>query len=244
MLESRRGTLSPAQIEELHTHVEHCAACRHDDAADAELSRALARLGRYPVSPRLRRRLNELVLPVSKIWRRLGQATAGAALVGAVAAATALVLRAQDRSDAMFAEAVSDHLRLLYSEHPIEIESGGIHQVKPWFAGKVDFAPALQFGGDADFPLRGGSVAYFLDRKAAALIFSRRLHTVSLFVFRADGMPWPVNGGEQLGARRAFFRTPRGFRVLLWRDEDLGYALVSDLNPTDLRELGKRLAGP
>ena len=30
------------------------------------------------------------------------------------------------------AEAINDHLRVLYSEHPVEIESGGIHQVKPW----------------------------------------------------------------------------------------------------------------
>jgi hypothetical protein len=38
--------------------------------------------------------------------------------------------------------------------------------------------------------------------------------------------------------------TVRGFNVLLWRDRDLGYALVSDLNVGDLRVLGTRLAAP
>jgi hypothetical protein len=36
----------------------------------------------------------------------------------------------------------------------------------------------------------------------------------------------------------------RGFNVLLWRDPDLGYALVSDLNAAELRALGMRLAAP
>jgi anti-sigma factor RsiW len=78
-------------------------------------------------------------------------------------------------------------VRVLYSDHAVEIESGGIHQVKPWFAGRLDFAPSVGFAGDADFPLKGGAVAYFMDRKAATFVFARRLHTITLFVFRADG---------------------------------------------------------
>ncbi|WP_248353531.1 hypothetical protein [Anaeromyxobacter oryzae] len=32
---------------------------------------------------------------------------------------------------------------MLASQHPIEIETGGSHQVKPWFEGKLDFAPVV-----------------------------------------------------------------------------------------------------
>ncbi len=64
-------------------------------------------------------------------------------------------------------EAVNDHLRVLASQHPVEIASGGRHQVKPWFERRLDFAPVLAFEGDAEFPLRGGAVGYFRDRKAA-----------------------------------------------------------------------------
>lgn len=66
-------------------------------------------------------------------------------------------------SDSMVAEAVNDHLRVLYSERPLEVESSNRHVVKPWFKGKVDFAPDFAFDGDADFPLQGGSVGYFVD---------------------------------------------------------------------------------
>jgi anti-sigma factor RsiW len=67
----------------------------------------------------------------------------------------------------LVSEAVNDHLRVLSSQHPLDVESGGIHQVKPWFERRLDFAPVLAFEGDAEFPLRGGAVGYFRDRKAA-----------------------------------------------------------------------------
>jgi anti-sigma factor RsiW len=53
-------------------------------------------------------------------------------------------------------------------------------------------------------------------------------------------LPWPA--GEP--GRESASLTVRGFNVLLWRDPDLGYALVSDLNAADLRALGTRLAAP
>lgn len=74
-----------------------------------------------------------------------------------------------------------------------------MHQVKPWFEGRLDFAPVVSFLGDQEFPLQGGAVGYFLDRKAAVFIFHRRLDAISLFVFRAGDLPWPARGGEPLG---------------------------------------------
>lgn len=121
------------------------------------------------------------------------------------------------------------------------MESGGIHQVKPWFTGRLDFAPVVPFAGDDDFPLQGGSVAYFLDRKAAALVFKRRLHTMTLFVFPAEGLPWPPSGDVDLGGARGTLETARGFHVLLWQKGDLGYAVVSDVDSRDVQALGARI---
>jgi anti-sigma factor RsiW len=144
--------------------------------------------------------------------------------------------------DPMLTEAVNDHLRVLYSEHPVEVQSGGIHQVKPWFEGRVDFAPVVPFAGDDDFPLQGGSVAYFLDRKAATFVFKRRLHLITLFVFRAEGLPWPSVATVPVGDVRGTFESSRGFHTLLWRKGDLGYALVSDADPKDLETLAGKVA--
>src|SRR5262249_49312291 len=172
---------------------------------------------------------------------RVARAVASACAGAALALAVFWGFRGRASSDALFAEAVNDHLRILYAERPIEIESGGVHQVKPWFAGRLDFAPVLAFGGDEEYPLEGGAVAYFLDRKAAAFQFKRRLHPITLLVFRADGLSWPAVAGT-VGPMRASLQTQRGFHVLLWRRDDLGYALISDLDERELSTLAEKIS--
>ena len=142
---------------------------------------------------------------------------------------------------ALVNEAVNAHLRVVGSTRPVEIESGGIHQVKPWFTGRVDFAPRVTFSGDDELPLAGGSVGYFVDRKAAVFLFKRRLHSITLLVFPPDGLPWPAGAQTRLGRLSVFETTARGFSVLLWRDGGMGYALVSDANRKDLETLAAKL---
>ncbi|HEX9105390.1 MAG TPA: hypothetical protein VF997_24435, partial [Polyangia bacterium] len=141
----------------------------------------------------------------------------------------------------LVAEAVADHLRVVYRDRPVDIEGGGPHQVKPWFTGRLDFALPSLFGGDADFALAGGAVGWYLDRKAAVLVYKHLLHTISLFVFRADGLAFP-RADRDLGRVAARVERQRGFAVVVWRDGDLGYALVSDLNEDDLQLLARRIA--
>ena len=138
-------------------------------------------------------------------------------------------------------EAVNDHLRLLASPRPLDVESGGLHQVKPWFGGRLDFAPVVAFEGDADFPLKGGSVGYFRDRKAAVFVYARRLHPISLLVFRAEGLAWPTRGLTRINGVDASVASERGFNVIVWRRGELGYALVSDVDAGELTALAGRL---
>jgi anti-sigma factor RsiW len=139
-------------------------------------------------------------------------------------------------------EAVSDHLRVVASTRPPEIESGGIHQVKPWFTGRVDFAPRVAFAGDDEVPLVGGGTGYVRDHKAAVFQFRHRLHAITLLVFPAAGLPWPSGGTLPLAGREVVARASRGFSVLLWRDADLGYALVSDVARADLEALVPKIS--
>ena len=245
LIDRRRGALETASRTALETHLAGCERCRQEDAADAQLSEILeTRLPRRRAPASLRRTLEDRWDPpkaprASRLARGLGTMAAGAAL----AVLVLLVWRSRTMDDPMLTEAVNDHLRVLYSEHPVEVQSGGIHQVKPWFEGRVDFAPVVPFAGDDDFPLQGGSVAYFLDRKAATFVFKRRLHLVTLFVFRAEGMPWPAVATVPVGDVRGTLESSRGFHALLWRKGDLGYALVSDADPKDLETLAGRVAG-
>jgi anti-sigma factor RsiW len=270
LLDHRRGRLEPDEEARVAAHLATCVACRRAAEGDAALDDVLARAPRYAAPDALKRRLAEraagtvapssaaaalsptvapspqslaspsqAVAPPSRPRRArrwlvpLASALAGAALILALVRVAPLPfarppLAAGDLAD----EAVNDHLRVVASAHPVEIESGGIHQVKPWFTGRVDFAPRVSFTGDDQFQLQGGSVGYFRDRKAAVFVWKIRLHTITLLVTRAGALPWPE--------REA--RTDRGFNVLLWREGELGYALVSDVNRADLEALRARLA--
>jgi anti-sigma factor RsiW len=250
LLDRRRGALTADVRARVDSHLAECETCRREDAADRELSAALQdRLPKRRAPEALRRSIEKRFVGepprASGNIRRTRRVPlfAGTAFAASVAVAAAILLWMPHGSDPMLAEAVNDHLRVLYSDHPVEVESGGIHQVKPWFTGRLDFAPVIAFSGDDEFPLQGGAVAYFVDRKAATFIFKRRLHVITLFVFRAAGLQWPALATHPVGDARGTLETSRGFHVLMWKKGDLGYALVSDVDPTDLQMLAGKVAG-
>jgi anti-sigma factor RsiW len=253
LLDYQRGTLVADEHDAVRAHLDACSACAHEDVAEATLSHVLERrLPQHPAPIALKRRLgawwataSEPTLPAGR-RRRVGAGMAAAAVaVLALLTTVALLDWAGPGSGSappLAEEAVNDHLRIMDPRRSLEVVSGDIHEVRPWFAGRLDFSPIVPFPGDREFPLRGGAIEQFLDRKAAVLVYGRRRHTASLLVFRAAGLQWPQRGLEPLGAYRAAVASVRGFNVLLWRAEDLGYALASDLAPDELRELALRLA--
>lgn len=298
LLDHQRARLSADEAREVAAHLDGCAACAHEAAADHALTDALERRMPQHAAPiALKRRLaaswpraahaappapSADVAPAASVessprpalrvassgrpspsadagspvhpmpparaprawWRRWPAAALAAAAVLVLAVLPVAYRSMSPAGSPLVGEAVNDHLRVLSSQNPLDVKSGGIHQVKPWFAGRLDFAPVVRFAGDEDFPLDGGAVGYFIDRKAAVFAFHRRLHAISLFVFRADGLPWPSRGLEPMGPARAYATTDRGYNVLLWREGELGYALVSDVDAGELRTLGARIAAP
>jgi anti-sigma factor RsiW len=243
LLAYHAGRLEPAALDAVRAHLDDCSACAHEDAAEQALTEALERrLPQHPAPIALKRRLarewSAAPLTPARQWPWRIALAAGATVAALVILVVALApWRAAPGVQALVAEAVNDHLRVI-ERGSLPVASSGIHDVKPWFTGQIDFAPVVPFVGDAEFPLRGGAVERFLDRKAAVLVYGRRRHTVSLLVFRSDGLAWPSGPPAPHVAR------VRGFNVLAWRAGDLGYALVSDVDTRDLSELGRRLGAP
>jgi anti-sigma factor RsiW len=197
------------------------------DEADRLIAAALADHVRMPAPRRLREQLVRQHLGAPRPWRSwLAAFSLGAA---AAAAVVLFVVRAPASGDAVIDEAVGDHLRIVGAQHPLDVESSDVHNVKPWFTGRLDFVPPVSFVGDDEFRLRGGELSVFLGHKAAAFVYQRRLHTISLFVF-AD-----------TAARPREETTARGFHVLTWTTGGIGMALVSDVGWDDLRLLEARL---
>ena len=243
LLAAMREQLTGPDSEAFARHLQTCSECSRIFERERQLDRALERRPVFALPDRLRdalsARLGEAKAKPKPRVRRLLAFALPTLAAGMLALFLVHGFRASGRQ--LVEEAVNDHLRVLYAVHPIEIESGGIHQVKPWFSGRLDFAPPLSFSGDDEFPMLGGAVGLFVDRKAATFVFKHRLHTATLFVFRSEGLGWPVYSAASVGALPALSAASRGFNVLLWRDGDLGYALVSDADPSALARLGAKV---
>jgi len=253
LLHYTRGQVSTLQRRDIRVHLRACLACTHEMTVDALLTETLERrLPQHAAPLGLKRRLAaqwaRTSPPKPSWWARWRLA-----VVPALATATVLLITAplyygqigpfqSDRSGSMVTEAVTNHLRLLSSQHPLDIESSNMHQVKPWYEGRLDFAPVVRFLGDQEFPLAGGAIGYFLDRKAAVFVFHRRLHAISLIVFPARGVSWSTRGLALVGAVRASVSGDRGFHVILWRQDEQGYALISDVNLSELTQLAVKLS--
>ena len=246
-----QGRVAGRLEADVRAHVAGCAECAGIAETEAALTAALERLPVHPAPLDLKRRLRASwpQTPAPSAWRRrlrvLVPALVAAAVVLVVApiAWDRFAVRPEREAAArLVAEAVNDHVRVLISQQPLEVKSSDTHQVRPWLTSRLDFAPVVAFGGDTEFPLQGGAVGYYLDRKAAVLVYGHRLHTISLLVFRADGLRWSRRELTHVGGVEAYADTTRGFNVLVWRQGDLGYALVSDVDAAALRTLATRLA--
>jgi anti-sigma factor RsiW len=242
-LDFARGHLASHEQRQIEMHLRGCTECLQESVADRTLGEALiSRLPRHHPPAALRRRLERkfATLPEHaqrRRWNAFPIAAAAAAVAMLAGGGAVYTWHQRENTRAAIVqlerEAVNDHLRVLYSDHPVGVQSGGIHQVKPWFEGRLEFAPVVGFEGNADFPLVGGAVGYFLDRKAAVFVYKRRLHTITLFVFKDESLPLPDGAAA---------RTREGFHLVLWRKAGLGYALVSDLDMNELRALAALIA--
>jgi anti-sigma factor RsiW len=98
--------------------------------------------------------------------------------------------------------------------------------VKPWFLGKLDFAPQVPDLSGAGFALSGGRMDYLVDRPVAALVYRRRGHVINVFT-------WSVEGDAGRAVRPS---SRQGFHVRSWRGAGMAYWAVSDLNDQELDE--------
>ena len=121
---------------------------------------------------------------------------------------------------------VSDHIRALQPGHLMDVVSTDQHTVKPWFDGRLDFAPPVKDLKPQGFPLVGGRLDYLDNKKVAALIYQRRQHLIDLYV-------WPDSGHLDHGPTEG---SRSGYNFQHWSDDGMAFWAVSDLAPDQLTE--------
>ncbi len=150
---------------------------------------------------------------------------AGIAAVLALSAMLVTLLRRPSVRELLAQQVVSDHIRSLMANHLSDVVSSDQHTVKPWFSGKLDFAPVVKDLSSDGFPLTGGRLDYLDNRSVAALVYKRRQHTINLFI-------WPSS--ESDSSPQNF--TIRGYNIVHWTQSHMNYWAISDLNANELSE--------
>src|SRR5262249_28226115 len=142
---------------------------------------ARANLTRFAPPAAFEARLANAVRPARKprpaFW------AAGGALVAAAAALFLFVVVRPGAERRLADELIDAHTRSLQVEHKVDVVSSDQHTVKPWFNGKVSFGVPVADFAAAGFPLVGGRLDYANGRDVAALVYSRRKHTINVFVW-------------------------------------------------------------
>lgn len=220
------GELDAANTALIEAHVARCEGCR-EDLERLQATRSLLRSEgvRHSAPESLVARvaaLPELQPKTANDNRLLGWV--GPAAVGAIAAALAMVTVLPSSTETIIdQELVSSHVRSLQPGHLTDVQTTNQHIVKPWFNGRIDFAPPVPELANDGFPLVGGRLDSLAGKTVAAIVYHRRLHSVNVFI-------WPE--GE---ARERTFRKD-GFTVTEWSEGGLRFAAISDIPSAELRQ--------
>jgi anti-sigma factor RsiW len=188
---------------------------RAPDALREKLRATLAREARVTDRPRP--------------WGFLAMAASFAA-VALVTWNLAMLTAGPGADELMTRDLVTAHVRsLMIDGHLNDVVSSDQHTVKPWFAGKLDFAPPVHDLTNLGFPLAGGRLDYVNGRAVAVLTYRYRQHLVNVFV-------WPEAGET---SPRATSR--QGFSVVQWTSGGMKYSAVSDAAAAQLFPLADAL---
>ena len=225
------GELDLANARDTERHLQNCADCRGTERAIRELRGALTSdAPAYRAPAHLRRNVRAALRREAKSsrqtlspWLMLATGAAFAALiVGFVLFQT---MRAT-RTNAVVDQVVANHVRSLLAVQVVDVVSSDQHTVKPWFNGKIDFAPQVRDLSANGFPLVGGRLDYLDGKTVAALVYQRNKHPINLFI-----TPAPASRNTS-----PTVMTRRGYNVLSWTNNGMKYWAVSDLNQAELRQ--------
>jgi len=249
----RDGELPPDERRAVAAHIETCKTCRDAAADDERVGRALRLRGRVTAPAGLATRVQTMLdhtaaanrpLPLDikrtftppplgrhtfRTWARQAGAIAAACVLSV--AATWWVISGIGQTDRIEREIVNAHIRSLLQDTTVQVASSDQHTVRPWFAGRIDFAPAVKDLKAEGFLLIGGRLDYIGERRVGVIVYKRNLHLINVFL-------WPAATGTEPAPNVA---TRNGYNMMTWAQSGVTYWAISDLNAGELRELQRLL---
>jgi anti-sigma factor RsiW len=227
------GELDAGHALELEAHVATCRGCAAELDRLRTVTGALRGAGLGYAAPtgfqdRMLAALAEAEapppapIPLRPRRRYVLESWIAGGAVSAIAASLALFVAVAPTMDTLPGELVDGHVRSLQAAHLVDVATSDRHTVKPWFNGKVAFAPPVTDLADQGFPLAGGRLDHIAGRDTAVLVFHRRAHVINLFI-------WPGQADRAPKVERR-----QGYTLVRWGRDGLIYWAVSDIDSPDL----------
>jgi anti-sigma factor RsiW len=221
-------------------HLEECPDCARALAAQRSLSEAIGRAGlRLAPSPEQTRRLHRAVRDAARPaapprWPAWRLPAIAALLLVALASWTLGRFGPPQPAPDLAEEVVASHVRSLLVGHPADVVSTDRHTVKPWFAGKLDYSPAVLDLASQGFPLAGGRLDYLGHHPVAALVYRADRHLINLFT-------WPAAFTADRSGAALITVERQGFHAVHWSQSGMTYWAVSDASPERLQRFAHLL---
>ena len=228
------GELDLVAARETEQHLRNCADCRGVEQALRALRETLASTQpSYRAPSHLRKNVraalrHEAKTKIFSPWVVFASAAACALII---LGAALFQTTPASRNNRVVDEVVANHIRSLLATHLVDVASSDQHTVKPWFDGKIDFAPEVRDLSGDGFPLIGGRLDYLGGRTVVGLVYHRNKHPINVFI-----MPATTDRNTSPSAI-----TRRGYNILSWTHNEMKYWVVSDLNEADLRRFAELL---
>jgi anti-sigma factor RsiW len=239
------GEFDVRERAEADAHLAGCPRCQALAARQRRVRgavRASLRLAMGPDAPAgrapgaLRGRVSAALAKAHRpLWRR-ALSPVPVAAAAACAAGVLVVLASHAGNDALLEAAVRGHNRDL----PLEVTADvlGAEAIPNWFAGKLDFRPAPPRFGDAQVRVVGARLSHLREWPAAYFRYALPRGQAGLYVVDDPEGRFAAAGREvRVGPHVIHIAASRGYNVAVWRQDEIVYSLVSDLDENALFQL-------
>ncbi|MCX5540270.1 zf-HC2 domain-containing protein [Paraburkholderia sp. CNPSo 3076] len=139
----------------------------------------------------------------------------------ALAVIATLHLRRPAAETAFVDDLVSSHVRAQISGRDIDVISTDRHTVKPWFNGRIDYAPPVFDLAQQGFALAGGRLDYVGRERVAVLVYHYGKHVIDVYVFPPGASGPAVSGIAPPGSSE-------GYALRRWQAAGMTWWAVSD----------------
>ena len=198
-------------IREQATHFKASSRLRADIQARVEVANARPQPGSWLQAARLR--------GLSAKWRHLSLGMACGVLM---TVGVGLLINQLRLNETSAHQLVAIHVQALQTGPLFVVASSDRHTVKPWFQGKLDYAPPVPDLSAEGFVLLGARIAQLGSEPTAVLVYSHNHHIITTFV---------RPGAAQ---RDAVAAIDNGFHVLSWSVGAMKISMVSDMDTAEV----------